>query len=117
MGKAMIVHELAHAWDHASYERGAHYPIMELFYEYRSLSQRMEEATQGGKGQRASEYANASREEDWAEAVAAMVYPNARNYRTYDRETRIYTPNIDQTRACFVRAQFEGNAREGLWIV
>jgi hypothetical protein len=69
-----FVHELAHVWD--SRQGGA-------------LSRGMEKET-GGKtsggvytpgGKPASSYARNSREEDWAEAVAASVYPYYARYR------------------------------------
>lgn len=101
MTKRTFVHELAHVWDFAN---GG------------SLSQGIETATGGATlddgtyhvgGHPASSYAEESREEDFAESVAASVYPDMKMYthkgkRNMDRARRLYIRRAFCAEACVV---------------
>jgi hypothetical protein len=112
-GAASIVHELAHAWDHAATIKAhKHYDGPKGGI----LSEGFRAAT-GGKyssgkyiagGQTASLYADSNLAEDWAESVAATVYPGSPGLsRPWGRDpvTRLPIVGQDNNRWNYVCSQ------------
>ena len=85
VGRRVVIHELAHAWDGRS-----------RYWLSRWLGWL--------PGARASDYAHRSRFEDWADAVMGAVYGANPGYEAFDRDRRgAPSPRLRYVRAAFAR--------------
>jgi len=103
-----FIHELAHAWDKnfngelsAGLERRTGY--------YYNVDERRE-AREPGDGTPVSEYGKTSRQEDWAESVAAVVFADNPQARI-DRFASYYNPNSARTRYVLEQLTLEHDSR------
>jgi RHS repeat-associated protein len=93
-----IVHELAHVWDYISGRRLSNGLMRSTGGTY--SCNLLGKCKYNWEGKPASEYAKGNQREDWAESVAATVYP------TYERFTDRGVNRMDDTRRNFVQNQF-----------
>jgi hypothetical protein len=94
--KVAIVHELAHAWDFAADN------YLSNTMSSRTGAKMEGETYQWGSESPASLYGRSDQYEDWAEAVAATVYPQWGEFKDEAGNARMRS---DSTRARYVRDQ------------